>query len=157
MLDDIVADGQFFDEDFFAYFEDADLAWRAQRRGWRSIFVPDARGWHVHDDLSRARRNRSDPDARFRQMLLMRNRHLCFLKNEPWRDLARAAPLLAAYDGALEIYLLSRRSRLSLNWPLSLARQLPAVGRKRAREFTGARVDARLSDWFDSGREHLVA
>lgn len=35
-----------FDEAFFAYREDADLAWRAQHLGWRTIFVPEARGVH---------------------------------------------------------------------------------------------------------------
>ena len=117
MLDDIVNDGQFFDEDFFAYCEDADLASRAQRRGWHSIFVPEARGWHAHDDLTGARSGRRDGDAPFRQLLLMRNRHLCFLKNEPWQDLVKAGPILLAYDAALESYLLSRGSRLGIAWP----------------------------------------
>jgi GT2 family glycosyltransferase len=156
MLDDVADEGQFFDEDFFAYCEDADLAWRAQRRGWKSIFVPEAGGWHAHDEVTRARSNRHGGDARFRQLLLMRNRHLCFLKNEPWRDLAKASPLLLAYDAALQTYLLSRGSRLSLNWPLSLVRQLPSLARKRAREFSRARVDVRLSDWFDGGVEPLA-
>ena len=150
MLDDIVNDGQFFDEDFFAYCEDADLAWRAQRRGWHSIFVPEARGWHAHDDLTGARSGRRDGDAPFRQLLLMRNRHLCFLKNEPWQDLVKAGPILLAYDAALESYLLSRGSRLGIAWPLSLARKLPALRWKRGREFSRARADVRLSDWFAS-------
>jgi GT2 family glycosyltransferase len=157
MLDDIEVDGQFFDEDFFAYCEDADLAWRAQRRGWTSIFVPEARGWHVHDDMSRARSHHADHDARFRQLLLMRNRHLCFLKNEPWVDLARAAPLLMAYDGALETYLISRGSELTVRWPLSLARQLPRLGRKRAREFGRALRQVHLADWFDVEVDRVAA
>ncbi len=35
-----------FDEAFFAYREDADLAWRAQLLGFRSLFVPDSTGCH---------------------------------------------------------------------------------------------------------------
>lgn len=31
-----------FDEDFFAYLEDVDLAWRARRAGWRCVFSPGA-------------------------------------------------------------------------------------------------------------------
>jgi GT2 family glycosyltransferase len=38
--------GQFFDEDFFAYREDADLAWRCRLMGWNSIYVPDAVALH---------------------------------------------------------------------------------------------------------------
>ncbi|RME86108.1 MAG: glycosyltransferase family 2 protein [Caldilineae bacterium] len=35
-----------FDERLFMYLEDVDLAWRAQRAGWKSIFVPEARVYH---------------------------------------------------------------------------------------------------------------
>ena len=42
MIDDISGGGEFFDPDFFAYREDADVAWRAQLMGWRCLYVPDA-------------------------------------------------------------------------------------------------------------------
>ena len=42
MLDEI----GLFDERFFMYLEDADLNWRAQLRGWRSIYVPTAIVYH---------------------------------------------------------------------------------------------------------------
>ncbi len=35
-----------FDEAFFAYREDADLAWRAQWLGWKCRYVPAAAGYH---------------------------------------------------------------------------------------------------------------
>ena len=38
--------GEFFDEDFFMYQEDTDLAWRMQRLGLRSVLVPSAVAWH---------------------------------------------------------------------------------------------------------------
>ena len=44
---DISQDGEFFDPDFFAYREDADVAWRAQLLGWRCLYVPEAAGYHV--------------------------------------------------------------------------------------------------------------
>lgn len=31
-----------FDEDFFAYYEDVDISWRAQLAGWKVLFVPSA-------------------------------------------------------------------------------------------------------------------
>src|SRR5215469_6365628 len=43
----VSVDGQFFDEDFFSYREDADLAWRAQLMGWKCLYVPSAEAWHV--------------------------------------------------------------------------------------------------------------
>ncbi len=39
-------DGQVFAETFFAYREDAELAWRLQWRGWRCLYAPDARAAH---------------------------------------------------------------------------------------------------------------
>jgi len=47
MIEDVSVDGDFFDPDFFAYREDADVAWRAQLLGWRCLYVPRAVAWHV--------------------------------------------------------------------------------------------------------------
>jgi GT2 family glycosyltransferase len=44
MLDDI----GLFDEDFFLYMEDVDLAFRAQLAGWRCDYVPSAKVIHLH-------------------------------------------------------------------------------------------------------------
>lgn len=73
---------EYLDEDFFAYYEDADLAWRAQSRGWRAVYAPQAvathvRGWgdtlfkpgHIVKNGSGAR-------------LALCNRYLMCLKND---------------------------------------------------------------------------
>ena len=65
MVEDISVDGEFFDEDFFAYREDADVAWRAQQMGWSCLYVPEAVAWHVR---------RVTPE-RFRQLPDEINRH----------------------------------------------------------------------------------
>ncbi|MFC5446844.1 glycosyltransferase family 2 protein [Paenibacillus aestuarii] len=46
MIDDISVNDEFFDEDFFAYKEDVDVAWRAQLGGWKAYFEPAAIGYH---------------------------------------------------------------------------------------------------------------
>src|SRR5712692_11187416 len=56
MIEDIAIDGEFFDSDFFVYREDADVAWRAQLLGWRCIYTPQARGYHVRKALPGNRR-----------------------------------------------------------------------------------------------------
>lgn len=43
----VSVDGQLFDEEFFSYREDADLAWRGQLMGWKCLYVPQAVAWHV--------------------------------------------------------------------------------------------------------------
>lgn len=56
MIDDISLDGDFFDEDFFAYREDADVAWRAQLLGWKCLYTPRAVAHHVRSVLPSNRR-----------------------------------------------------------------------------------------------------
>lgn len=47
-LEDVVIDsGEVFDEDFFMYKEDVDLALRLRLRGWRAFGIPSARGYHI--------------------------------------------------------------------------------------------------------------
>jgi GT2 family glycosyltransferase len=43
----VSVNGQFFDEEFFSYREDADLAWRGQLMGWKCLYEPAAVAWHV--------------------------------------------------------------------------------------------------------------
>jgi len=45
-LENVALNGEMFDEDFFAYKEDVDLAWRLQRNGWESRYVPTAIAYH---------------------------------------------------------------------------------------------------------------
>lgn len=54
-------DDEIFDEDFFAYREDADLAWRMRGFGYRALYEPSAVGYHLRR-VTPARR-RSLPDA----------------------------------------------------------------------------------------------
>jgi GT2 family glycosyltransferase len=82
MYEQIVArNGEFFDEMFFAYREDADLAWRSQLLGWKCVYVPNAVGWHVR---------RVTPERRGQLPLLInwhsvKNRFLMRAKNIGWR------------------------------------------------------------------------
>ena len=38
---------EYFDEDFFAYKEDVDLAWRMRLYGWKAVYEPEAIGYHL--------------------------------------------------------------------------------------------------------------
>lgn len=65
MLKDIEVDDEILDEAFFAYREDADLAWRARLMGWSAIYAPRATAIH---------RRRLRPGHR-RQVPALINRH----------------------------------------------------------------------------------
>ena len=39
-------DGDFFDEDYFMYYEELDIGWRARLRGWTCMYVPQSIVYH---------------------------------------------------------------------------------------------------------------
>jgi len=79
------------DDDFFIYYEDVDLAWRAQWAGWRCLYVPEAVADHIHS----ATTGRGSP---FKNFLLGRNKWRAILKNYPFMTLAAYFPLMVMLD-----------------------------------------------------------
>jgi GT2 family glycosyltransferase len=77
MIEDVSVHGEFFDPDFFAYREDADLAWRAQLLGWKCLYVPYAKAYHVRK-LRPGMRRTVPPEI---NMHSVKNRFLMRLKN----------------------------------------------------------------------------
>jgi GT2 family glycosyltransferase len=75
MLEDV----GFFDERFFMYCEDLDLAWRAHFRGWRFRYTPRSVVYHVHCGSS-------GEWSPFFIYFAERNRVLVNLKNAPPRQ-----------------------------------------------------------------------
>ena len=77
---------EYFDESFFAYYEDADLSWRMRLRGWKVFTVPEAIIWHLHSVTADTVKSKT-----FKAYYLNRNRFLMMLKNFPgellWRGL----------------------------------------------------------------------
>ena len=66
-----------FDEDFFAYGDDAELGLRARIAGWRCLYTPEAVVWH-HRGATLGK------DSARRLELIERNRVLLALKLFPW-------------------------------------------------------------------------
>jgi GT2 family glycosyltransferase len=73
--------GEVFDEAFFAYREDADLAWRLQRRGWRCLYWPRARAVHARGAKPEKGRHQA-PEINFHSV---KNRFLLRIANADWR------------------------------------------------------------------------
>lgn len=70
-----------FDDDFFAYYEDVDLSLRAQFRGWKVFFDPEARVYHKTSSTSRRWPG-------FRTYQMFKNLRLLVTKTTPpvWRS-----------------------------------------------------------------------
>jgi len=140
---DVSVDGEFFDEDFFSYREDADLAWRAQLMGSKCLYVPVAVAWHVR---------RVTPERREQLPLLVnwhsvKNRFLMRGKNASgwlcwrlfwpvaWRDL-----MIFGYAAFRDRRLLS-----ALTYPI---RKIGSVRRKRKIIQSRRRVSDHILIWW---------
>jgi GT2 family glycosyltransferase len=104
MLDDIATEGEIFDGDFFTQKADIDLCWRAQLRGWKSLYVPDAVAHHVRTFRPGHRKNVS-PSMR---IYGVQNRYLLMMKNEVARLFWRDFWAISIYDIAILLYILMR-------------------------------------------------
>jgi GT2 family glycosyltransferase len=65
-----------FDKDFFAYYEDVDLAIRARLFGWKSVCIPQAVIYHIHSATL-------GNDSPFKKYLLERNSYYYIIKSLP--------------------------------------------------------------------------
>ena len=144
MIDDISVDGEFFDSDFFAYREDADVAWRAQLYGWTCIYTPIAFGYHVRK-LRPGMRRFLPPDI---NMHSVKNRFLMRAKNIPAGIYLRNfLPILVRDIGILTYCLIVERSSLKAfylfakDWSRVMAKRRVIQSRKRVDE-------AYMQKWF---------
>lgn len=112
MIDEISVDGQLFDEDFFAFWEDMDVGWRARRAGWEILYAPAAVACHFrggsqerHTAWTRIVRmsGRSD-ELKYH---IVKNRWLMIIKNDSLADYVLNLPWIWARDAALLLYLLA--------------------------------------------------
>ena len=147
MLDDISVNGEFFDEQFFAYREDADLAWRMQLMGWHCLYTPRAVGWHVRR-VTPERRKELPSEINWHSI---KNRFLMRAKNISWRLYASCFVPTTWRDAQVIGYcLLIDRKMASALAEVWRSRE----GLKQKRQIIQARrriSDADLLPWF-SGR-----
>ncbi|HLF24916.1 MAG TPA: glycosyltransferase family 2 protein [Anaerolineae bacterium] len=114
-----------FDEDFFAYLEDVDLAWRARLAGWRCLYIPAARVYHIHSATA-------IEGSAFKHRLLGRNKVWLIAKNYPLPRLLFYLPLIVIYDLAAVLFTLVKRQDISsLQGRLEGLRALRRMWRKR--------------------------
>jgi GT2 family glycosyltransferase len=75
-----------FDEDFFAYYEDVDLSFRARLAGWKVAYVPSARAFHaIGGTSSRLRGFTTYQTLKNLPMLLVKNVPRRYLWHVGWR------------------------------------------------------------------------
>ena len=107
MLEDIRVGDQYFDENYFSYGEDIDLAWRAQLLGWRARFAPQAHAHHVGSGSSGGQMRFVDKAASLQRHLL-KNRYLTLVKNATPGLALRLLPAFLVAEPLVWLYLLVR-------------------------------------------------
>ena len=145
MIRDVAERGEFFDPDFFAYREDADVAWRAQLLGWRCLYTPFAVAHHVRTVVPGSRRR----VPAVLNMHSVKNRFLMRIKNctpglwrRYWLPMTARDLLVVAGCMVYEPTSLPAFWRLAKCLGRTLERRRSLMGRRRV-------SDEELAEWID--------
>jgi GT2 family glycosyltransferase len=116
-----------FDEDFFLYMEDVDLAFRGRLAGWKCFYVPDAKVYHIYGGTTGSGSDLS---------VYYGNRNILWYvaKDFPGRLLIKSLPWIIGRSLAVVLYY-SRmgKGRIILKSKLDSLKGLPRMLRKRGR------------------------
>jgi GT2 family glycosyltransferase len=116
-----------FDEDFFLYMEDVDLAFRAQLLGWKCIYVPTARVIHVHGGTS-------DPGSDTSVYFGNRNLLWYTVKNFPKRTLLIFSLWIIGRNIAvIPYYFLKSKGGTIIKAKVDSLKGLPGIIKKRSK------------------------
>lgn len=127
MIDDISINGEFFDSFFFAYKEDVDLAYRANRLGWKAMYVPSARALHKRGWKEGGRR----AIPLFVRRHSYQNQFFVWIKNETFTlQFVLSLPVLLVLELLRLGYILVREPGLLACW-FTIAKAFPDMLRKR--------------------------
>jgi GT2 family glycosyltransferase len=143
-ITDVTVGGEFLDEDFFAFREDADVAWRGRLFGWRAIYVPEAVAYHVRTVTPEKRRALSAVT----NMHGVKNRFLLRLKNEGLYLAIRNAPFELTRDliVILATLTIERSSLPALTWLWKNRKRI--MEKRRAIQSRRRVSDRDLGRWF---------
>ncbi len=95
--------GEYYDNDYFAFWEDIDLGWRARKCGWKFIYTPNAIAYHFRGGSEKVAQHRlrilqQSPRVRIHTV---KNRYLTLIKNETLLTFLFHLPCILFYDIAL--------------------------------------------------------
>ncbi len=139
---------EYFDNDFFCYKEDVDLAWRLRSLGFEARFVPEARAYHYRGMYGKEKmglleriKNRRGK-SRVRSYYSTRNHWSMLMKNEHGADALLSFPWIAGHELARFLYVVLFETKNVPAFFEAISRA-PRMWRKRR-----AHRPRRLSMWF---------
>jgi GT2 family glycosyltransferase len=144
MINDISLNGEFFDEDFFAYKEDVDVAWRAQLLGWKAFYEPSAIAYHERGWKEGGRSSK----PLFVRRLSYINRYKMMVKNDRVSMVLKHIIPLLVYECLSLAYALLREPKLLGAWS-SFFHTYKDLRQKRGMIRSMQKVDStEINRWF---------
>ncbi len=103
MLETIKIGPEYFDQDFHLFYEDLDIAWRAQNFGWQGYYMPKAIVYHIRGGTVRSSRGINKRYARHYlndelTIYLIKNRYLAIIKNDTLPEFLLCLPIIIIYE-----------------------------------------------------------
>ena len=144
MVEDVSIDDEFFDEQFFAYREDADLAWRAQLMGWGCLYTPKAVAWHVRR-VTPEKRGQLPTEINWHSI---KNRFLMRAKNISWPLYLRFLLPITFRDAQVIGYCLLIDRKLASAFPAVWKARRYLVRERRIIQLRRRVSDRALKKWF---------
>jgi len=153
-LVDVGINDEYFDEDFFCYKEDVDLAWRLRLAGWKTIYQPACLAWHARTSGESVAlsyfgivRERLKIN-KFSKYLAFKNQRLMQIKNEQMGLLIKHLPWFMPKEIASWFYVLLLEK---YTWRAikDLFKQAPGAWQKRKIIMDRRRLKAgQIGKWF---------
>jgi GT2 family glycosyltransferase len=128
MLEDIMVNGEYFDEDFYIYVEDVDLCWRAQLYGWKALYTPSAIAYHIRG----ATRENDSQIQRDYLVIGYRNRYWTIVKNALLPNLRKNIRCILIAELGCYTTHISRKDYFIFKTPSTVLRGVARMVRKRA-------------------------
>lgn len=137
---------EYFDQDFFAYKEDVDLAWRLNLRGWQAVYVPQAKAYHFRAGASI---NRRFSQAKLINFLSFRNHLWMLLKNNYAQNFLIHFFYIFKYLISKKVYLLFTQPLVLVKSGFSFYTGLHKMYQKRKYILSRAKVSPKeMRKWF---------
>ncbi len=113
MLDAIELEGEYFDQGYGMFYEDLDIAWRANLLGWRGFYNPQALAYHRRGGTAKVNLPRISFLKKYDfaylspelKVSLVKNRYMTILKNDCIRDFVINLPWIIGYEIKLWAYI----------------------------------------------------
>lgn len=121
-LEFIRYENEYFDDDFFAYKEDIDLAWRLKNAGYKNVYLPQAvayhgRGFGRTKGGFKAYLKHRKSIAPFIRGIAMRNQYLMLMKNHRINSFKEGfIPIAKSLTKSIAFSLLFEQSNLKYLW-----------------------------------------